>query len=594
MRLSGPSRLRTILSTALGISISGMLLVAHAQPSTASATATGAIDSGVSHRIDEIFADLDSVSSPGCALGVIRNQQLVYSRGYGMASLEHRVPIDENTVFYTGSVSKQFTAAAVAMAAHEGFLSLDDDIRKWFPELPDYGKTITVRHLVHHTSGVRDYLGLMALAGIPFENVTPAASVIDMLARQQALNFAPGEQYLYSNSGYFLLAQLVGRATGRSLRTYADEKFFQTLGMRHTHFHDDRREVVENRALAYSPGPDGFLVNWSPAFEQVGSGGLLSTIEDLVEWDRSYYDGRLGAGFWEGLEQPGALDDGEQLNYAFGLTIGEYKGHRRVEHGGSMFGYRAHLARYPDQALSVAILCNLATANPAQRAAQVADLFLPLDDLAGVAPAAREIGDGNDDGLGPASAMEPVDLTRRQLDGWVGEYESEAGPSLEISREDDGLVATIGALSIDAMKLTARSGSEFRAVDAPPPFPDNAEFRFRETDGETALVVRVSGNVLGMFTRVAGRTTEISELEAWTGAYRSEELGAVALISRDGGRLTYRIGAATPIEMIARRDGSFSMAAGRGRSESTSDGRIVAFVLDAGRVRGLRFVREQE
>jgi CubicO group peptidase (beta-lactamase class C family) len=579
---------------ALGISIgvTAAFGVVHAQPSTASAVAAGAIDAEIRAQIDEIFADLDSIMSPGCAVGVIQDQRLVYSRGYGMASLEHGVPIDENTVFYTGSVSKQFTAAAVAMAAREGYLSLDDDIRKWFPELPDYGEPMTVRHLVHHTSGVSDYLGLMAMAGIPFENVIPAERVVDMIARQRALNFMPGEEYLYSNSGYFLLAQLVGRATDGSLRAYADEKFFQPLGMRHTHFHDDRREVVDNRALAYAPSPGGFVVEWSPAFEQVGSGGLLSTIEDFVEWDRSYYDGRLGDGFWESMEQRGVLDDGEELNYAFGLNIGQYRGHRRVEHGGAMFGYRAHLARYPEQQLSVAILCNLASANPGQWAQRVADLFLPPGDETASGSNASERGDGSD--TATAAEAEPVDLTRRQLDAWVGDYEDEAGLSLGVTRQDGGLVVAIPAISVDALTLVPLSESAFRAVDAPPQIPDSTNFRFGETDGEASLAIEMGGNVVATLIRAAERATEMAELEAWTGSYRSDELSVVAQIALDGDRLTYQIGASNQLDLTVRRDGSFSMVAGRGRGEPGAGGRIGTFVLNAGRVRGLRFERVQE
>lgn len=595
MNRSYLSRLCTIASMAIGIVISTTPHFAHAQRTTPSSTATGAIDADVSRRIDEIFADLDSVMSPGCAVGVIQNQQLVYSRGYGMASLEHRVPIDENTVFYTGSVSKQFTAAAVAMAAREGHLSLDDDIRKWFPELPDYGEPITVRHLVHHTSGVRDYLGLMALAGIPFENVTPAERVIELIARQHALNFSPGEEYLYSNSGYFLLAHLVGRATNGSLRRYADEKFFEPLGMRHTHFHDNRREVVENRALAYAPGPDGFIVDWSPAFEQVGSGGLLSTIEDLVEWDRSYYDGRLGAGFWASLEQRGTLDDGEPLDYAFGLMLNEYKGHRRMEHGGAMFGYRAHLARYPEQELGVAILCNLATANPGARAARVADLFLPPGDEAEAAVNANELGDGNDNDTARGDEEEPVDLSRQQLDAWVGDYAGDAGASLQVAREDDRLVVTIRGPATQTLRLIALSESVFRDVDPPAEMSaDPIEFRFGDTNGETSLDIRVSGNVVARLARVAAPATEITELDVWAGSYRSDELAAVARIVRDDDRLTYQIGAAAPIDLLVRRDGSFSMAAGGGQRESMSNGKVATFVLNAGRVRGLRFERVQD
>ena len=545
-----------------------------------------ALETELAAEIDGIFADLDGVRSPGCALGVVQQRTLVYQRGYGMASLENAVPIDENTVFYTGSVSKQFTAAAVAMAAREGHLSLDDDIRKWFPEIRDYGAPITVRHLVHHTSGLRDYLGLMSLAGVPFENVVSAEWVIDLIARQKALNFTPGEQYLYSNSGYFMMAQLVGRATGRSMREYSEEKFFGPLGMRHTHFHDDRFHVVENRALAYSASDGGFIVNWTPTFDQVGSGGLLSTIEDLLEWDRSYYDGRLGEGFWDSLEVRGELRDGEKLSYAFGLTIDEYAGHRRIQHGGAMFGYRAQLSRFPDQQLTVAVLCNLASANPAGRSSKVADLFL---EKTGTTPA-----DAAEDAAEKLAEpdpvdRDPVDLRAEQLDAWVGVYEIQNGLDVEIKRDGAALVARVpGGPEVSLVPI---SDSEFLITEAQPPITDPT-VRFTKSEEATLMTVELAGNPISA-ARVARREDDADRLAAWIGSYRSDELAATAIIEGvvESGALTYRIGSTPAREPIARADWTLSLPGMSAKGELGTDGKIDAFVVHAGRVRGIRFDR---
>ena len=567
----------------------GMLLLVIASVAGAAPGALE-IDEETARIIDEVFADLDGTHSPGCAIGIMDRGVLVHQRGYGMASLEHRVPIDENTVFYTGSVSKQFAAAAVAMAARERHLSLDDDIRKWFPEIPDYGDTITVRHLVHHTSGLRDYLGLMALAGVPFENVTSRDWVLELIARQKAPNFAPGEQYLYSNSGYFLMAQLIGRATGRSLREYSHEKFFAPLRMRNTHFHDDRTEVVANRALAYSASEDGFVVNWSPAFDQVGSGGLLSTIEDLARWDESFYTDSLdrlnkldspdspGAGFWKSLQERGRLRDGEELDYAFGLTIDEYQGRPRIQHGGAMFGYRAQLTRFPEDELGIAVLCNLASADPGGRASRIADRLL------NVIPEDASSGETDDSGEGHIAVVE---LSPEQLDQWVGDYELFPGVPLQISRQGTGLLAI--PPDDEAFPLSPTSATRFMIDD--PPLPLTSTSAVFEKDGDSRLLrVELFGRETSA-PALARRIEDADELRSWVGSFWSEELAATATLELEDGRLTYRVGSLEPRDLIVRVNGNASLPGLRLEGETTDSDDIAAFVIDAGRVRGIRFER---
>jgi CubicO group peptidase (beta-lactamase class C family) len=241
-------------------------------------------------RVDQIFATYDKAGSPGCALGVIRNGAFIYRKGYGAASLELGVPLSSQSVFYMGSVSKQFTAASVVLAAEQGFLSLDDNIRKYIPELPDYGQPITLRQMLHHTSGFRDILGLLAISGRSALDLHPTAELIDLIARQKALNYNPGAEFLYSNTNYFLLAEVAKRSTKKPLSVFAAENIFQPLGMTHTRFLDDHTAVVRGRIPAYAPGRDGsFLVSWSTNFDKVGDGGLMSSVDDLLLWDRNFY-----------------------------------------------------------------------------------------------------------------------------------------------------------------------------------------------------------------------------------------------------------------------------------------------------------------
>ncbi len=245
-------------------------------------------------RVDELFREYDRSDSPGCALGVFRDGKIEYARGYGMANLELGVANTPQTVFDIGSTSKQFTAFAIQLLARDGKLSLDDDVRKWVPEIPSYGKIVTIRHLLHHTGGLRDYIELMSLQGVMTEDLTVDADVLDIMARQKAPNFAPGEEHLYCNTGYFLLSVIVKRASGQSLRDFAAERIFGPLGMRHTQFNDSHTRIIPNRATGYSKGKNGVFGIDMSDWEQTGDGAVATTVEDLQRWDQNFYDPKVG------------------------------------------------------------------------------------------------------------------------------------------------------------------------------------------------------------------------------------------------------------------------------------------------------------
>ncbi len=332
-----------------------------------------------SARVDSIFAQYTRPDSPGCAVGVFRNGQIAYSRGYGMANIELGVPITPEHVFYVGSVSKQFTAMSIALLAKDGRLSLDDDVHKFIPELPDFGQRITIRNLVHHTSGLREKWDLFQMAGMRDGDVVTQADVIDVMRREKALNFAPGEEWLYNNTAYDLLSTIVQRASGKPHREFAQERIFGPLGMANTRYVDDRTLVVRGRASAYAPRRGGgFVTSNISHVETTGSGGVHSTIGDLLRWDESFYTGALGGAALTTLVQtPGTLNSGDKLTYAFGLTIDQFGGRRRVHHGGALGGYRAMLMRFPDEHFSVALLCNIASANTTALAERVTDVYFP-------------------------------------------------------------------------------------------------------------------------------------------------------------------------------------------------------------------------
>src|SRR5580704_14408106 len=328
--------------------------------------------------VDEVFADLTKAGSPGCAVAVYRNGKVSYSKGYGLANIEEDVPITPQTVFDIGSTSKQFTASSILLLEKQGKLSLNDDVRKYIPELPDYGHKITILHLLNHTSGLRDYLTLMELAGTNTDSVTTDEDALALIARQKALNFAPGSDYLYSNTGFFLLSVIVKRAGGKTLREFAAENIFEPLGMTHTQYRDDHTALLANRALAYEPKEkkDGYTLDVS-YFEQTGDGAVHTSVEDLLKWDENFYSGQVGGKeFLAEIQEQGKLNSGKVLDYAKGLFIADYRGLHTVSHGGAWGGYRAELLRFPEQHFSVGCLCNRRDANPSRRAHQVADIYL--------------------------------------------------------------------------------------------------------------------------------------------------------------------------------------------------------------------------
>ena len=342
-------------------------------------------------KVDQIFAAYDKPGSPGCALGVIREGNFLYRKGYGMGSLELGVPLSPQSVFYMGSVSKQFTAASVVLAAEQGFLSLDDNVRKYIPELPDYGHVITLRQMLHHTSGFRDFETLMYLSDRQLSDLHSKDEMLDLITRQKGLNNIPGEEWIYSNTNYFLLAEVVKRATKKSLAEFAAENIFQPLGMVHTRYYDDHTLVMPGRVAAYDPGSDGkFLVNWSTNFDTIGPGGLMSSVDDILLWDKNFYKNKLGKGtLLKEMQTRGRLNNGNETEYGLGLELSTYRGLPIVGHDGALFGYRTGILRFPEQNFTVVCLCNLSSANPNSLVRAVADVYLEksVHAEAGVVPA---------------------------------------------------------------------------------------------------------------------------------------------------------------------------------------------------------------
>jgi CubicO group peptidase (beta-lactamase class C family) len=401
--------------------------------------------------VDKVFARWTQ-QTPGCAVSVASRGTPVLQKAFGMADLEHDIPNRPDTIFEAGSVSKQFTAAAVLLLARDGKLSIDDPVRQYVPELPDYGAPLLIRHILQHTSGLRDWGEVAGIAGWPrTSRVHTHAHVLDILSRQKALNFPTGTQYSYSNSGYNLAVIIVSRVSGKSFADFTKERIFEPLGMTRTSWRDDFTRIVKDRAIAYSPAGDGFRMNMP--FENVhGNGGLLTTVGDLLKWNENFVTPKVGdAAFVKLQQEPGRFNDGKPHEYAMGLFVKPYKGIPEVGHSGSTAGYTAYLTRFPQQQLSVAVLCNVSSGAATQYAYSVADMYL------GDAITRTTTTDGN-----RRQRPEPASYTPdpKDLALYVGKYYSDEA-EVEYDVELDGAALVVKRRPDTVIRLRPTAKDEF-------------------------------------------------------------------------------------------------------------------------------------
>ena len=538
--------------------------------------ASAALSKEFTNRIDAIFKPYDRPDSPGCALAVVKDGSVVYKRGYGMANLEYDIPITPATVFHTGSVSKQFTAFAIALLVSEGKIKLDDDIRKYLPEVPDFGKLITIRHLLHHTSGLRDQWELLAMAGWRLDDVITQEHILKMVHNQKELNFEPGAAHLYSNTGYTLLAVIVERVSGQPFRKFTMERIFQPLGMTSTHFHDDHEMVVKNRAYAYAPGPAGEFKLTALNYANVGATSLFTTAEDMAKWALNFEDQKVGGkSVIDQMHEQGVLNNGTKLNYAFGLQIGKYKGLSIVEHGGGDAGYRSHIMRFPEQRFAVIVHCNHAAANPGGLARQVADQFL-TDMLVPDAPK-------------PATVQRvEIKVSPSILDRYVGKYDLSGVLTAEILRENDRLMAI--AQGQPKVELFPESETKFflKVVDA------QVEFQ-KDESGKFTLVTLYQGGQSIEGKRIVPMTYTAAALSEYTGDYYSEELGTNYIIVVKDDKLIAQHRRHSDIPLTGKTKDTFSGGAwffANVQFTRDKNDHIDGFNLKGSRVLNLRFNRQ--
>jgi CubicO group peptidase (beta-lactamase class C family) len=520
-------------------------------------------------RIDSVFAEWNRPDAPGCAVGVRYQGRTVHLKGYGMANLEYGVPLTAETVLESGSVAKQFTAAALLLLAQQGRLSLDDDIRRYLPEVPDFGHTITIRHLLHHTSGLRDQWGLLTFKGSPpGSQVHTIPLILDLVSRQRMLNFRPGEEYLYSNTGYTLAGVIVQRVSGQSLAQFSLEHLFRPLGMTRTQWRDDYRRIVPNRATAYAREGSQF-VQTMPFTMVYGNGGLLTTVGDMLIWNDALTSGSVpgGPALVREIETTGTLNDGSSIAYALGVSVGRYRGARQVGHSGSTAGYSTYLVRYPEVPLSIAVFCNVANANPTQYARRIADLFLP------------PVGD-------PAPPGRQVTVRAALLDSLAGVYHDTTTDQFVTFVARDGQLQVVGAGGGGGgAALLALEGMRFW-------HPTAGSYRFERSEAGWRVIQTDEGR-REYVPRVAVDSTRL-RLADYVGWYRSDELDVEYEVLEHQGGLALRLRPGDPVGLVPIYPDGFRSAGRTVRFMRGRDGAVVGFRVFAGRVRDLRFTRVED
>jgi len=532
-------------------------------------------------RIDALFEAYDRPGAPGAVVAVIEGGELVHSAGYGLAQLEYDVEITPETIFHVASVSKQLTAMAVALLAVEGKLSLDDEVREHLPWFPDFGVPVTLRHLLHHTSGLRDQWEGLAIAGWRLDDVITREHVRSFVERQRELNFPPGERHLYCNTGYTLLAEVVAVVSGTPFPDFTRERIFEPLGLSSTHFHDDHELLVPCRAYSYQPAPGGGFRKSVLSYANVGATSLFTTAEDLARWLGNFDHHRVGGeAAFELLTEPTVLNDGRTVPYGGGILFGEFRGHETIWHNGGDAGFRSHVVWFPVRHLGVVVLSNHAELPASDLALKIAALCVPAVEKEATAPAPAP----------PESESEEevtaIELTGEQLERLAGTYATAERLVVEVERRGERLYLRLDGLP--RRRLVPESTTRLRAHTG------DVALNFPAGDEPCAELELALGERSWTLTRLPADTPRDLRLAAYVGRYECPELETYYSIALEGDELVVRhfrhgsfpLKATWPDTFTSERWFFRTLEFTRG-----GDGEIDGFRLQGNRVLGLRFVR---
>lgn len=521
-----------------------------------------------SDRVDSLFTSWDKTTTPGISLAIIKEGQIIYQRGYGMAKLEDNIVMTTGKIFDIASASKQFTTACMAILIQEGKIKLNDDIRKYLPEMPNYEKPILIQHLIYHTSGLRDYDTLLGLSGFGPDDCPSVQEAFNIILRQKKLNYLPGERFSYTNTGYFLMSQIIERLSGMPLNAFATKNIFKPLGMNHSFFQENHKQIIPNRASAYTPTETGYqfeMSNW----DMTGDGNLYTCVDDLYFWDQAFYNSRLGKDLMHMLQTKGQLNNASKIDYAWGLFIGEYKGLQVVKHGGAWAGYRAEIMRFPQKQFSVICLANLSSQNPTAFCEQIADIYL--------APFLKET---------PKANFPPVIFSKLELEDRAGIYhDPRLGIWLSLFIQEGTVMLQTSTKQI---AFTPVSKTLFENIEA----LVSIEFLSDAKGSVTGAILKAQGQELYQLVKSPPFTPPpTAQLHEYAGKYSSEELfDAIYRIEIEQDTLALKLRheqfSLKPIAKDQFFQGDTSIDFVR------DNGKVVGFKLNTGgRILGLEFVK---
>ena len=526
-------------------------------------------------QVDELFTIWDTNNTPGAAVAVVKDGAIIYKNGYGMSNLEYDIPITPASIFHIASVSKQFTVFSVLLLEKQGKLSLEDDIRKYIPEVPDFGKTITLRHLASHTSGLRDQWNLLSMAGWRMDDVITKEHILKMVSKQKELNFNPGEEYAYCNTGFTLLAEVVARVTDMSFAEFTEANIFESLNMNNTLFYDDHEKIVKNRAYSYSSTTDGYK-NSRLNFANVGATSLFTTVEDLSLWAMNFSKLTVGdSTIVNKMNTLEVLNNGETFGGALGQFVGEYKGLKEIQHGGADAGYRSYLTRFPDENFAVIVFSNLAEFNPGGIAHKVVDIY--LKDKLKTEAIAEEV---KEESTTEGTVVDPT-ITATYL----GEFELTPGFTIKISEKEGELYAL--ATGQAEVALTPISTTEYKVEGV------EAKVEFIPNAGEPIDLFKLyQGGQIMEAKRVEAFDKSSVDLADFTGDFYSDELSTNYSFMMEKDSLVAKHSRHSDFKLNPIKKDMFAGEAwffGQVEFVRNEENAIIGFKVSNGRVRNLYF-----
>ncbi len=528
--------------------------------------------SSVEEQIDSQFANFDNLEKPGAAIAVVQNGKIVFKKGYGSAQLEYTIPVTPSTVFHIASVSKQFTVFSILLLEAEGKLSFDDDIRKHIPEVPDFGKTITLRHLASHTSGLRDQWSLLSMAGWRWDDVITKEHILKLVSQQKELNFDPGEEYMYCNTGFTLLAEVVARVSGKSFAEFTEATIFKPLEMSSTLFYDDHEKVVKNRAYSYYEDGDTYkksVLNYA----NVGATSLFTTVEDLSLWALNFSTLQVGSkNIISTMNTLVKLNDGNKFGGAYGQFVSPYKGLKQIQHGGADAGFRSYLARFPDQDFAVMVFSNLASSNPRNLALRVADLYLADSFKASATKVKKK------------SKKKFITLSNAELKAFEANYWNEEGAyARKMYVRNDTLRYSRGGQNESPLAPISKNKFQMLNVDV------DLEVKFSKKDGKRSMVVTVDNDDPTVSHEFTPPSYTTGNLANFSGDYYSPELRTTYTLIVEKDQLVVKHPRVSDFNLTPVKTDLFSSQAGLISVQRDDSKAISGFRVTTGRVRNLWF-----